>query len=88
MVVEARRIGLDPIAAAAQKLVQRQADLLGRQVPERDLQRFLERQGEAALVAAARAADPIDQRHRRLSLESGQTSSANTRSISASSGSG
>ena len=68
MEVEATGIGLDPLALAAKHFVQRQIHLLGRQIPERYLQRLMEWQREAPLFAATRPPDTIAQRHGRLTF--------------------
>ena len=44
MEIEAGGVGADLVAAGAEQLVQRQALLLGRQIPDRDLHGFVERQ--------------------------------------------
>ena len=51
--------------------MQRQADLLGAEIPERNLKRLFEGQAEGALVAAARPLDPMHQRQRRLADKTG-----------------
>ena len=71
MEVEARRIGADTVTAAAEQAMERQVDLLGGKVPQRHLDRLVEGQAEAALVAAARAVDAMDEGDRRLALEAG-----------------
>ena len=69
MVVEAGGIGADAIPAAAEIGVERQSGLLCGQIPERDLQGFLERLSEGSLVAAARAVDAMDETGRMLTNE-------------------
>jgi hypothetical protein len=51
--------------------MERQVHFLGGQIPERHLQRFMEGQRESALVAAAGAADAVDEAGGRLAIETG-----------------
>ena len=69
MEVEPAGIGGDAIAAAAEVAPEGKAHFLGGEVPQRLLQGFVEGQREAALVAAARTADAVDERRRRLAVE-------------------
>ena len=66
VVVETGGVGPDTAASAAEEAMQRQAGLLRGKIPERHLDRLVERKAEGALIAAARSIDPMDKRCGRL----------------------
>ena len=66
VIVQPRGIDPQAIATAAEELVKWQTGLLGCEIPNGHLHRFVKRQGIGALVAAARTVDAMYQRHRRL----------------------
>ncbi len=68
MEIQTRGIGADTVATAAEQAVKGQASLLGGQIPQGDLQRLVKRQGIAALVAATRARNAVDEADGRLTL--------------------
>ena len=65
--IETRRIGPHAVAVASEEPVQGQADLLGAQIPQRNLKGLFERQAEGAPVSPAGPLDPMHKRQRRLS---------------------
>ena len=66
--------------------MQRQAHLLGREIPQRDLQRLMERQAEGPLLPPRGRGTRWTSASGGWPSSSGQTSSRKTRSISASVG--
>jgi hypothetical protein len=69
MEIEAARVGAHARVVPAEKAIERQTGLLRRKVPARLVDGLLERQRQAADIAAARPADAVDQPGRRLSLQ-------------------
>ena len=69
--VETGRVGRHAVARCAKQAEQRQPHLLGREIPESDLDGLAKRQRRLALVAAAKPRDPMHQRERFLRREIG-----------------
>jgi hypothetical protein len=69
--VEIQPTGIAPdvVALAAQQLPQRHSDRFGEEIPDCLLQRFLEWDGKATDISAARAVDAMRDRSRRLVLQ-------------------
>ena len=64
MEIEAGGIGPHAIAPAAEQPVQRETDLLGGEVPQRHLHRFVECEAVGPLIPAARAVDTVNDAQR------------------------
>src|SRR5450631_1411514 len=64
MEIEAGSVCPNPISPASEQPVQRQTDLLRREIPQRHLHRFFEWWAARSLIPPARTVDPVNDARR------------------------